>query len=164
MSAARPEPPHPLVRLRRTAIVTDPDFARWYGDYVHELDVFASEPTDLALSLAAWADDPDAEVSWIETVDDSTQSGTTVGFCIVRVLPDWPQADRSIGEIAEFMIAGDARRRGLGRAAVEALLGELRDRGVTEVEAAILTGNEAAVTFWARLGFRPHSVTTTRNT
>ena len=88
--------------------------------------------------------------------------GERAGFAVVRTLPDWPREDRDVAEIAEFYVEPAFRRRGVGQAAVTALLAEHRRRGTHLVEASILRDNDAAHAFWAALGFETRSTVTRR--
>lgn len=150
------------MRLRPLDLATDVAFARLARDYLRELDAAASERADPDRHLAAWAEDPDLEAWWVDDHSPGAPVGTGAGFLLVRVLPDWPDERRLVAELAECYIRPAARRRGLGRAAVEALLPDLRARGVRAVEASVLAGNGPAHAFWAALGFTPRSVTTVR--
>jgi GNAT superfamily N-acetyltransferase len=81
---------------------------------------------------------------------------------VVRVFPDFPDDSRDVASIAEFTVLPAYRRRGVGRAAIEALLVAHRERGAFEVEAGILDGNAPAKAFWAALGFDVRSIVTAR--
>jgi ribosomal protein S18 acetylase RimI-like enzyme len=80
----------------------------------------------------------------------------------VRLVDHWPQEERQIASIAEFTVLPAFRRRGIGTAAVRAVLDDQRARGTYEVEASILPGNEPAHAFWASLGFGVRSIITAR--
>jgi len=83
-------------------------------------------------------------------------------FAVVRTNADWPNDERAIASITEFYVLPEQRRRGVGRAAIEALLAEHRRRGTALVEAAILALNEPAREFWAGLGFEVEFLQTSR--
>jgi ribosomal protein S18 acetylase RimI-like enzyme len=128
-------------------------------DYHAELDAFEvdARPWDFERWRAATLDDMEGrELLWI------VRDGRRAGFALTRTLPDWPDESRMVCTIAEFYVVPAERRRGTGRAAVLALLAEHRRRGTSEVEAGILHRNAPALAFWEALGFRPHSVITTR--
>ena len=105
---------------------------------------------------ATLADMEGRELLWI------VGGGEHAGLAEVRTLPDWPDNTRQIASILEFYVAPERRRRGVGRAAVKALLAEHRRRGTALVEAAILRDNEPAKAFWASLGFEVQSLQTAR--
>ena len=146
-----------LVRVREREY---DDFFAMFETYHHELDPYApeaDEPWSIDLYRAAVLDDLDGrEMLWIRA------DGERAGFVVVRTLPDWPYEDRTVAEVAEFYVAPEFRRRGVGAAAVTALLAEHRRRGTHLVEAAILRDNEPARAFWASLGFETRSVVTAR--
>ncbi len=136
------------------------DFFALMEVYQRELDPFdpaADDPWDSERHRAAVLDDMDGrELWWIEA------DGTRAGFVMVRLVDDWPQEERQIASIAEFYVLPEHRRRGVGTAAIHAVLADHRERGTYEVEASILPGNEAARAFWAALGFEVRSIITAR--
>lgn len=153
------------VRLRAVAPEEYDDFFAMFEVYQRELEPF--EPSALRVTfhievyraavLEDLADtDSGRELLWIEL------GGARAGLCMTRTLPDWPDESTSVVEIAEFYLDAAYRRRGAGRAAVEALLAEHRRRGTRLVEAAILRDNAAAHVFWRALGFEVRSVVTAR--
>ena len=81
------------------------------------------------------------------------QDAQRAGFAIVRNLPDFPDDTRMVASIGEFYVLPAFRRRGVGAAAVQAILDDHRARGTFEVEAGILRDNVLARAFWARMGF-----------
>ena len=130
-------------------------------DYMAELDRYDPGAADAPFDFDGYRDamllDMERrEFLWI--LDD----GARAGLAIVRALPDFPDDTRTVASIGEFYVAPGARRRGVGTAAVEALLAEHRRRGTDEVEAGILAGNAPALAFWARLGFITRTVHTSR--
>ena len=157
------------VRLRPVTPEEYDAFFAMYEVYERELDPFDPDPAgDRAQSsehievyrAAILEDLADAEsgreLFWVEV------AGARAGFCMTRTLPDWPVPTLTVAEVVEFYIAPAHRRRGTGRAAVEALLAIHRARGTRLVEAAILRDNAAAHEFWGALGFQVRSVVTAR--
>jgi ribosomal protein S18 acetylase RimI-like enzyme len=157
------------VRLRAIPPADHDAFFAMYQVYERELDPFDPDPAgDRAQSsehievyrAAILEDLADAEsgreLFWVEV------NGARAGFCMTRTLPDWPDPARNVAEIVEFYIDPAFRRRGAGRAAVEALLALHRERGTRLVEAAILRDNAPAHAFWRSLGFEVRSVMTAR--
>ena len=129
-------------------------------DYTRELDAYApaaEPPFDVDRYVAAVRDDMEGrDLLWI------VADGARAGFAVVRTLPDWPDERRMVATIAEFYVTPPFRRRGVGRAAVEALLADHRRRGTYEVEAGILRDNHPARAFWERMGFELRSYQTAR--
>jgi GNAT superfamily N-acetyltransferase len=68
--------------------------------------------------------------------------------------------------IAEFYVTPDRRRRGVGRAAVEAVAALARASGATQLEAKVHPHNLEALPFWLSVGFEvvasPGAVVTRR--
>jgi ribosomal protein S18 acetylase RimI-like enzyme len=72
--------------------------------------------------------------------------GRVVGLCLIRRREDgW--------SIAEFTVIPGQRRRGLGRAAVEALARRATSEGAAYLEAKIHSNNRQALPFWLAVGF-----------
>ena len=148
------------VRLRAVAPGEREAFLAMFAEYLRELDARAA-PADPAPPLeayrAAFGGDPGGQrLEWL------LDGGERAGFLVTRVVPDWPDGSREIGEVIECYVAPARRRRGLGRAAVERWLARMRARGVAAAEASVLSGNAPARRFWERLGFEPRAVQTQR--
>ena len=136
-------------------------FFAMLAEYMEELDPFdptaADDPWDSALHREAILEDmEERDLLWIEA------DGRRAGLAIVRVYPDFPDDSRDIAEIAEFYVLPEARNRGIGSAAIEAILVDHRTRGTHAVNASVLRGNETALRFWERLGFIVRSFDTVR--
>jgi ribosomal protein S18 acetylase RimI-like enzyme len=92
---------------------------------------------------------PYFDAYWIEPerlpflIEDGSD---VVGLCLVRVRDDgW--------SIAEFYVIPDRRRRGVGRAAVEAVALLARNAGAAQLEAKVHPDNQEALPFWLSVGF-----------
>ena len=72
--------------------------------------------------------------------------GEPVGICLLAVRGD-------LGWIGGLGIAASARRRGLGRLLMEAVLEEASAAGLRGVSLEVLERNDAAITLYERLGF-----------
>ena len=59
------------------------------------------------------------------------------------------------GEILNFAVAPDERRRGLGKSLLSGLLDMFRREGVAAVHLEVRESNEAAISLYRRAGFRP---------
>jgi diamine N-acetyltransferase len=55
--------------------------------------------------------------------------------------------------LVRFMVDAARQRRGIGRQAVELLVGDLRDQGWTTLETSFLPVEDGAEGFWHRCGF-----------
>jgi ribosomal protein S18 acetylase RimI-like enzyme len=129
-------------------------------EYARELDQYDTEatedPWDADLHREAVMDYMDGrELLWIDA------NGERAGLAMVRVYPDFPDDTRDVADIAEFTVLPAYRGRGIGSAAVEAILADHRARGTYSVDASVLRDNPA-LAFWERLGFVVRSVNTSR--
>ena len=61
--------------------------------------------------------------------------------------------ERYRAEIAELRVEASARRRGGGRALVEAATGWVREQGVERIEVRVVAGNVEGQAFWRALGY-----------
>ena len=70
------------------------------------------------------------------------------------MLPDdWPAVEAIYAESSVY-VAGSARRRGVGRALLEALIASADAGGVWTVQAGMFPENAASLALHERLGFR----------
>ena len=148
------------VELREIAPGEREAFFAMLADYLAELDAYEL-PWDPAPPVEAYraaldADPDGQQVEWM------IAGGERAGFLITRVVPDWPEEDREIGEVIECYVEPAQRLGGVGRAAVEIWLARMRAQGVSAVEASVLSQNTPARRFWERLGFETRSVQTMR--
>lgn len=84
--------------------------------------------------------------------------GSLVGFLAAQIkrLPPHLAADKpKVGFISELFVQPDARRRGTGRALVEAAFDWFRRADVGSIELHVLVGNAGGRRFWEELGFVP---------
>ena len=148
------------VELCRVADGERADFVAVLADYLRELDAHelprVPAPTAEAYASALDDDPGGQDIEWI------VADGERAGFLVSRVLADWPDDERTVAEVMECYVAPPFRRRGVGRVAVETWLARQRAAGVDLVEASVLSRNEAALAFWAAMGFRTRAVQTVR--
>jgi GNAT superfamily N-acetyltransferase len=150
----------PRVNLTPVAPSEHDAYFAMLREYARELDQYDTEatedPWDADLHREAVMDDMDGrELLWIEV------DGERAGLAMVRVYPDFPDDTRDVADIAEFTVLPAYRGRGIGSAAVEAILADHRARGTYSVDASVLRDNPA-LAFWERLGFIVRSVNTSR--
>ncbi|HJM74699.1 MAG TPA: GNAT family N-acetyltransferase [Dehalococcoidia bacterium] len=135
------------------------DFFAMLEVYDQELQAYETVPgneVEFAIYRQTILDDMEGrELLWVMLGDDR------VGFVMTRSSKDWPEGD-TIMSIVEFYVVPHRRRGGVGRAAVEALLADHRDRGTFVVQASIMRENKAARDFWATLGFEVQFLQTSR--
>ena len=118
-----------------------------FRDVVAALDTYVYDP--------AWSSD-EARNVWIEP-----SPGRTVVACEgARILgtakmgPNRPGPGSHVAT-ASFMVAGDARNRGVGRALCEYALEWARGQGYASMQFnAVVESNVAAVRLWQALGFQ----------
>ena len=140
------------VTIEAVALADYDAFFAMLRDYMTEMDGYdpttAESPYDVQRYIAAMLEDMEGrDFLWI------LEDGARAGFAIVRTLPDFPDDRRMVATISEFSVLPAFRRRGIGAAAVQAILDDHRARGTYEVEAGILRDNLPARAFWERMGF-----------
>ena len=107
---------------------------------------------------------PDAEKHWrrwaknhIHAADSrvllAEAGGRAVGMAVGMERETPPVfAERRRGFITDLCVAAAWRRRGVGRALAEDLLGWFRERGLEAAELAVASVNPGAEAFWRALG------------
>ncbi|MGO4534588.1 ribosomal protein S18-alanine N-acetyltransferase [Leifsonia sp. 2MCAF36] len=115
-------------------------------------------PAIMELERSVFASDAWSERSMLSEVTGEH------GYYLVAFQPDTPEqldgyagllAPRggTEGDIQTIAVAPHARRRGLGRVLMQALIGEARRRGADEVFLEVRADNPAAQTLYRELGF-----------
>ena len=82
------------------------------------------------------------------------EDGGLLGFCTAQV-ETAPSllVERSRAEITDLLVEPAARRRGIGRALVEACARWIESQGVERTTVRVASGNSEAQAFWRGLGF-----------
>jgi ribosomal protein S18 acetylase RimI-like enzyme len=75
--------------------------------------------------------------------------GTPIGMAVCRLDPDHP----TVAHVFAMWVAPVARRKGAGRALVDACTRWARSKDATEVELQVTEGNEAAIALYRTSGF-----------
>lgn len=101
-------------------------------------------------------DAEDQEWLWIEL------DGAHVGFMMLQTLYDEPLVNLRTQDIRDVYVEPFHRRKGLAKAAVEALLVREREHGSSLVTADVLRDNAAALAFWESMGFAVRAHRTAR--
>jgi len=98
--------------------------------------------------LARLLREPDAAVFVQE------RDGAACGFVVAELARATPVLRETVrAEITDLYVRPEARRRGSGRALVEAALAWVGERGVERVEVRVVAGNAEGQAFWRALGF-----------
>lgn len=98
--------------------------------------------------VAARIGAPDAAV----VVAEVAGKVVAYGVCVLRTRPEYFEPALH-GLVTDLDVAATHRRMGLGERVLEALCGWLRERGITRVEAEVVTANELSTGFWSKRGF-----------
>ncbi len=99
----------------------------------------------------AWLGHPDA---FLLIAEDARP----VGYALVSIhygADDTHVTGERIAELQTLSILPERRGRGIGAALMESVFAELRVLGVHELLIGVLAGNEGALRFYERRGFRP---------
>jgi len=71
-----------------------------------------------------------------------------LGYCIASV-------DQGIGEVDSLYVLPSCQGSGLGQALMERALAWLKDQGCSRIRVAVAQGNEQALGFYEKFGFKP---------
>jgi len=118
----------------------------------------AGAENEVGRLIGAQLRDPDVAI-FVHEASDAAPSvpgphPALSGFCAVRIDRAPPIcAEAARAEITEVAVCASLRRRGIGRALVEAALHWVRERGVDHVEARVVSRNPEGQHFWRSLGF-----------
>jgi len=96
------------------------------------------------------------EVQGLETAFLGEWEGKAAGLLVLRIAPTLSGTD-DWAEITEMYVRPQFRRRGIGRALVEAALDYGRQRGCREFHLLVDPSNVAAQAFYTMLGFQVDS-------
>ena len=96
------------------------------------------------------------EVRGLETAFLGEWEGEAAGVLVLRTTPTLSGAD-DWAEITEMYVRPQFRRRGIGRALMEAALDYGRQRGCREFHLLVDPSNKAGQAFYAELGFQVDS-------
>ena len=105
---------------------------------------------------AAWLAEPDTLAILAERDD------AKLGYAMVTTQQDrrgsWSRGDR-VATLQTLTVHPDYRRQGIGSALLEEVRRQLGAAGISDLELAAVSGNEAAMRFYEREGFRPFVTT-----
>jgi diamine N-acetyltransferase len=109
------------------------DFKYFYSTFTFEIRI---------KNLVALPDDN----LFIETAED--ESGVIAGYCITSIKAD------GTGELDSIYIEDSFRTRGIGGRLVNDSLEWMKKRGCTKITVSVANGNEEAMPFYEKFGFR----------
>ena len=115
--------------------------AAWHGGVADEA---------FATRFAQWWDEVGSQRLWWV----AEQDGAVVGMAGVQLFDRMPSPERPAtqwGYVANVFVEEHARGRGLGRALVDAVLADARERGLVRV---VLSPSERSRSLYGRAGFR----------
>lgn len=128
--------------------IATPSDAPAISGLLHEFNGEALPPADLAERIE--------QARGLETVFLSELDGTLEGLLVLRTaLP--LSSPEEWAEITEVYVRPASRRRGVGRALIEASLEHSRKCGCTELHLLVDPENVTALSFYRAVGFRRDS-------
>lgn len=120
-------------------------FERFNADY----RTITITPTAMVARMRACAS--------VETTLLAEIHGQPTGFVCIRIVSQMSD-DTPYGEVSDFYVEAEFRKRGIGTALLTAADTHARERGATEI--AVLTGadNDAAQSVYRRIGYGDYAV------
>jgi len=108
--------------------------------------------------LVSQLSDPDSLVMVAEL------DGTVTGYVYAALESmNWMDLRGPSGIVHDIYVDERARRQGAGRALMEAAIGWIRSKGVSQVVLKTMSGNERAQRLFTAAGFRPTMIEMTRD-
>jgi ribosomal protein S18 acetylase RimI-like enzyme len=135
----------------RFALVGQATFLESYAGLLPVEDILAhGQRQHAARAYAAWLDDP----AWRCWLIEATTGGAPVGFMTVGP-SDLPLADHDPAdlEIKRLYLLHRFQGLGLGRAMLEQAYAFARERARPRILLGVYSRNEAALSFYAKMGF-----------
>ena len=128
------------------------------GALVELAQSVAGEPEGWLITDGEWRSVGD-ERRYLRAIRRSAHAAVLVAEAEDRILGrlsisrDPHPASRHVADVG-LMVAADARRRGVGRALMQAAEDWARETGVTKIELHVFPYNEAALALYDELGYR----------
>ena len=130
-----------------TRVATASDAAA-ISDLLFEFNGEALSPQELAQRME--------QAQGLETVFLGELGGVLAGLVVLQTVPT-VSAAQDWAEITELYVQPAFRRKGVGKALVEAALAHARHHGCTEVHLLVDPENTPALSFYEAVGFRQDS-------
>jgi ribosomal protein S18 acetylase RimI-like enzyme len=128
--------------------IASPSDACAISGLLHEFNGEALPPADLAERME--------QARGLETVFLGELDGKLEGLLVLRTAPTLSGPD-DWAEITELYVRPASRRKGVGRALIEASLEHSRRCGCTELHLLVDPDNATALSFYRAVGFRKDS-------
>jgi ribosomal protein S18 acetylase RimI-like enzyme len=128
--------------------IATPADAPSISDLLYEFNGEALPPAELAERME--------QAQGLETVFLGELAGRLAGLLVLRTVPTLSEPE-DWAEITELYVRPAARRRGVGKALVEAVIQYAQSRGCTQVHLLFDPENRAALSFYTAVGFHRDS-------
>lgn len=138
------------VTLRDVHVDDAPALSRLWGEIVRR-----GEDRDPVADMRTIIDQVQSRVD--ERLVIAEYDGELAGAVLLRIAPLTPLHLEPIVQVISPHVFAEFRRRGVGRALMEAAAGFAEDRGINHVGTASISNSREANRFMARLGLSPHA-------
>jgi len=134
----------------------------WLAMHHHHQQVAVLQPL-VADDEISWRRRRTRYLDWLHADDEALlviadRGPMPVGYAMVHLVngPDdtWPLANR-YADIYSLSVTPDARNQGIGTRLLDYIDAELTRLGITDVQLAVMVGNDQAQRLYERRGFRP---------
>ena len=95
--------------------------------------------------------EPENNIIFIAVDQHDTVLGMIMGE---KVYKPWLQ-DSHFGHVSNIIVSSNARRQGIGKKLMDALVQECKQSGVQEIDLGVYNSNTAAYDFYIEYGFKP---------
>jgi ribosomal protein S18 acetylase RimI-like enzyme len=137
----------------RLAVESDAALVLDFMQSYYAFDGHAYDREKARVALTELLRDPNLGAAWLILNDDKP-----VGYIVLcfGYSLEWLGRDAFVDE---FYLCEEYRRRGWGQAAIAFLEDAARERGVRVLHLEVMEGNQTALHFYQKLGFREHRST-----
>jgi ribosomal protein S18 acetylase RimI-like enzyme len=139
-----------LVTLRDVALDDAAELSRLWGEFIRR-----GEGRDAVADMRTIIDQVLTRID--ERLVVAEYDGVLAGAVLLRVAPLTPLHLEPIVQVISPHVFAEYRRRGVGRALMEAASAFAEDRGIHHIGTASMSNSREANRFMARLGLSPHA-------
>ncbi len=139
-----------LVTLRDVVTDDAADLSRLWGEIIRR-----SEDRDPVADMCTIIAQVQTKID--ERLVVAEYDGILAGAVLLRIAPLTPLHLESIVQVISPHVLAEYRRRGVGRALMDAAASFAEDRGINHVGTASMSNSREANRFMARLGLSPHA-------